>query len=311
MKNISGLFFFFIPLLSWSQELFPHMQPASTVPKNVLAIRISNELFKEVDLVRSWQSIQFMSGLSSKLTMTEAFNFSDHHGPKLQPGFISNDNNIGLHTHGGKKGVTYPYHFENLEIGFKYRFLSNDAEHKHFRMAAVLDLAGGNSPHDEAEPSLHGDNAGLSYGLILTYLQHRSAFSFNGQFILPHRYVQEDTATIEIRYGKAFEYGISTGYLLLPRVYKDYKQVNMNVYAEFVGKVYGAASISKNGTSILIEDVPGLEAGNYLEVRPSIQFIFHSNLRLDLSVAEPIIGRSYTKTYPMFYFNLQRYFYFK
>ena len=83
------------------------------------------------------------------------------------------------------------------------------------------------------------------------------------------------------------------------------------MYAEFVGKAYGDAKVYNKGQEIIIADVPQLESGYYLEFRPSVQFIFHSNLRVDFSVATPLINRSFVRVSPAFYFSIQRYFYFK
>ena len=297
---------------SRAQELFPHVDPASNIPKGVFGIRIFNEGYNEVSQFKSLQSVRFMLGLNSKWMLTQSFNFSNHHVRTFPSDFISNDGTIGYHTHGVKKGNKYPYQLANLTFNIKYRFLSIDAEKEHFRMAAYLEMATGNQAHDEAEPSLMGDNNGVAFGLIATKLKKRFAMSASLGGILPQKYYfQENDSSMNVEYGNALTYSLSMGLLCLPLKYRDYKQTNVNVYAEFIGKAYQGAFILNNEKEISIADVPAMQKGNYVEFRPAVQLIFQSNLRMDISMGMPFIRRSYVRTYPVYYFTIQRYFYFK
>lgn len=315
-STASKLFYSFVFILCLlvpdlnAQELFPHTEPASNIPKGALGVRISNELYKEVNVWRSMQMYKFMFGITNKLMLTQNFVFSNHHGAKLPDGFIKNDGNIGTHTHGSQKGKTYPYAFENLSLNLKYRFLSKDKEHFHFRMAAFAEFAGGNSAHDEAEPSLMGDNGGAGGGIVATLLQKKFALSITSGAIFPHKYIQSDTADIEIKYGNAYHYSLSMGYLLLPFKYKNYNQTNLNLYVEFLGKSFDGANISVDGKNILIAYAPALEKNNYVEVYPAVQLIIKSSLRIDLSMGFSLMNRSYVRTYPVYYLGVQKYFYF-
>ena len=294
----------------YSQELFPHVEPASNIPAGVLGVRVINEFYDEVDVLRSMQSFRLMWGFNPKLMFSQSYTFGNHHGNKLPEDFIANDGRIGIHTHGIDKGIEYPYRFENLNNSLKYRFLSLDGKNEHFRVAANFDFAIGSRAHDEAEPSFQGDNSGLGAGITATLLKNKFAVSLNGNVIMPHKYSQSGIQTIEIQYGNALNYNLSMGYLLLPRKYKSFKQTNINLYVEFIGKIYEAAEIEVDNQSVLIADVPGLEKGKYIEIRPSIQFIIHSNTRIDFSIAKPVMNMSYVRTYPAYYFNLQHYFFF-
>jgi hypothetical protein len=169
-------------------------------------------------------------------------------------------------------------------------------------------MALGSSAHDEAEPSLMGDNNGFGTGITFTKLYKRLAVSLGLSAIFPLDYYEE-AKDLTFKYGNAFHYTLSFGYLILPKVYKSYDQLNVNLYAEFLGRAYGAAEISMGGENLPVYNAPSLEAGHYLELRPAIQFIFWSNTRLDLSSSFLIFGESYTKFYPVFYMNLQHYFY--
>ncbi|MBL7882780.1 MAG: hypothetical protein JNL69_01825 [Bacteroidia bacterium] len=292
--------------------MFTHVDPASNIPKGVLGLRIVNEGFNEVNEFKTSQSYRFLFGITSKLMITPSFNFSNHHGSKFPSDFIANDGNIGYHTHGVKKGNKYPYRFDNFNLNIKYRFLSIDGTQNHFRMAGYIEMAGGKEAHDEAEPNLMGDNGGFAGGITATKLNKRFAISLSVGGILPQAYsYQRKDSTLEVQYGKAINYSLSMGYLCFPFKYKSYKQVNINIYSEFIGKAYEGANIYSNSRKILIDNVPALEKGFYVEYRPSIQFIFNSNLRVDFSYATPIINRSYTHSYPLYFFTIQRYFYFK
>ncbi|HEU4716785.1 MAG TPA: hypothetical protein VFU15_03085, partial [Bacteroidia bacterium] len=112
-----------------------------------------------------------------------------------------------------------------------------------------------------------------------------------------------------IHYGNAFNYCLSIGFLAYPYRYKSYKDVNINLYAEFYGKDYQAAKIYSDGQVIPVSGAPTLDGGNYVEARPAIQFIFKSNFRVDLCYGMKMIGRSYVNTYPLYMFNIQYYFF--
>jgi len=307
-----SILFFSVAGSTLAQELFPHVDPASNIPKGVLGIRLVNEGFNEVNQFRSSQSLRFMFGISSKFMFTQSFNFSNHHGRKFPSDFIVNDGTIGYHTHGVQKGKRYPYQLDNFNLNLKYRFLSIDGTKNHFRMSGYLELAGGKEAHDEAEPNLMGDNGGIGAGVTATKLKNRFAVSLTVGGILPQPYsYQRKDSTLEVKYGKAINYSLSMGLLCLPIKYKNYKQTNVNLYCEFVGKTYQGAKVYSKSKEIAIANVPALEGGSYLEIRPSIQFIFNSNLRIDFSYGRPIINRSYVHSYPLYFITLQRYFYFK
>jgi hypothetical protein len=141
-------------------------------------------------------------------------------------------------------------------------------------------------------------------------LHHRFAISTTIGGIFPDKYSSEKDSLVEIKYGKALNYSLSVGFLCLPVKYRNYKQVNVSVYTEFIGKSYNQANVYVNGEKKLMAHMPELKKGNYLEVRPSVQFIFNSNLRIDLSIAAPFVNRSYLRNYPTYYLSIQRYLYF-
>ncbi len=308
MRKLLTIVLFISTLKFVSQELFPNTDPASIVPARILGIRLMNEAYKEVDQYRIWQGAMFMYGINKKIMFTSTISFSNHHGLKLPDDFISNDGNIGDHTHGITKGNQYPYRYESIGLGFRYRFLNIDEHHRHLRMAAYGNGVYSNQVHDEAETNLMGDNTGVGGGIITTYLIKKLAISLTAGATVPRAYVDNAT-NVKLKYGNAYNYSLSFGYLLFPFKYSNYNQTNVNIYSEFMGKSYDGMNIYKDGKSILIDNVPSFEKGNYIDWRPAIQFIVKSNLRIDISGTFSLIRRSFVRTYPVCNVNVQYYFF--
>lgn len=181
-----------------------------------MRIKLENEIFKEISQLRLQQGYSFIYGISSRFSFEQTFSFSNHHDPALPYNFIYYNPAIhGFQTDGYIYGQPHPFLFENYSLLFKYRFLNVDSYQEHFRMAAYLQVAGGNEPHPEAEPNLTGDNSGAAAGLITTYLKHRFAVSLALGYIVPYKFQQFDS-NIVINYANAINYSLSFGYLLYP-----------------------------------------------------------------------------------------------
>ena len=160
-------------------------------------------------------------------------------------------------------------HFEGGSLYAKYRFLSIDSVQKHFRGAFFVKASSINNPLPNQEISLEGDNSGAQGGVVFTQLLHKlalsastsylQAFNNRGGFDIPEQNSRDEVA-----------YTFSAGYLLLPKSYNNYNQVNVNVYAELLGK-----------------DNPGY-GQSYLDVAPAVQLIFNSVCRLDFSYRTPL-----------------------
>ncbi len=305
-----------VAVISQAQELFPHNEPASNLPKRVIGIRPFFKAYPELGVVRQMYALRLMYGLTPKLTIMGTISVTNHHGKDLPPNLVS-------HIHSGtqtvystnniQRGIKYPYLFSGIYLYAKYRFITVDRKNEHFRMAAYADWSNVGVPHDEAEPSLMDDTKGYGGGLIATYLKNHFAASFTGGFIIPGHYNgyspdpgSPDVPT-RIQYGKAAIYNLSFGYLWFPKQYSDYGQTNINLYMEFIGKSYEAAKVTQFGYVNVPIQTPLLEKGNYIELHPSVQAIFNSNLRIDLSIGLPIVRRSYARFYPVFYLGIQRY----
>jgi hypothetical protein len=72
-------------------------------------------------------------------------------------------------------------------------------------------------------------------------------------------------------------YTLSSGLLVYPKSYRSYKQTNVNVYLEFLGK----SNLGKKE--------------HVLDAAPALQFIINSNFRIDVSQRVQLwkIGRAH------------------
>lgn len=140
----------------------------------------------------------------------------------------------------------------------KYRFLSHDARHRHFRLAvyAEADSAHGQVNWGDWDVGLRRGGGG---GLIATGLYGRTALS--GTVGLYRAGGARDAAG---PHGVLVPFSVSLGRLVLPHRYSGYGQTNLNLYFE----------------------VPAVtRAGRFrLEAAPSVQLIVRSRLKVDLSV---------------------------
>lgn len=292
-----------------AQELYPNSEPASIIPKNTIGIRLMNEAYVSDNNVRSWHGAMFMYGLSSKLMFNAMFTTSNHHAKNLPKNFIQSDSNNLETVNAINTSGSYPYLFESINFGFRYRFLNKDGDHKHLRMALYSNAVYSYRPHDEAEVSLMGDNKAIGGGIISTVLINKLAVSFTGGMIKPFSY-KDKNQNITLNYGNAYNYSLSFGYLVYPSKYSNFKQTNINLYAEFLGKTYSTLRVMNDqGKAVYADNLNQFNKGNYIEVRPAIQFIIKSNLRVDCSTAFPIVNRSYIRKYPMYMLNIQYYFF--
>lgn len=313
-KFLCLLFVVFSFLQTKAQELYPLSEPASNIPKNVLGIRVFSETYKEVNQWRNLTTLRWMYGLTPKLSVYLTGFASNHHGKKLPEGFPFHNS--------PERGASYPYKFNGGNLYAKYRFLTIDKQNEHFRMAAYGEAACVNETHHESEPNVGmGDNAGFSGGVIATYLYQKFAVSLTLGGTLPANYAGDalDDVTglpdlpVMLRYGRSLDYKLSFGYLIYPTHYSSFKETNINLYVEFLGKKYGAARAKvfnglPNAYWLNNKQYPiGLQAGWYLDVAPSVQAIFNSNLRVEFAMTMPFFAKSYARMYPVYSLGVQYY----
>ena len=179
---------------------------------------------------------------------------------------------IMVHAEGVFSNRSNTLKAEGAALYAKYRFYSQDEVHNHFRMAAYIRGAVNNSPIQQPAIELNGYNSGYEAGLVATKLIHKLALSANGSFI----HVTDNNSGNKFLYGNknrnAIGYAFAAGQLILPQQYINYEQTNFNIMAELLGQT-------------------NLSSGkSYLDLAPSIQFIFLSKMRLDIGYRFPIVN---------------------
>ncbi|MES3019611.1 MAG: hypothetical protein V4721_17620 [Bacteroidota bacterium] len=241
-KSAIPALIFVIAILFFSkagaQELFVATEPASNMAKNSIRLRLSNEAVLETDF-KSRTSLGIMYGLNKSLTLNVNAFMAD---------FYQRKQRINGYSFYGK-----------------YRFLNSDNVQKHFRGAVFAQYSTVKFPIIHDEINLAGENNGLQGGIVFTQLLHKLALSGSVSYtqsldkFIPGHEMLHDNAHNSIAYT------LSSGYLIFPREYTDYKQINTNVYLEFLGD-------SHTGSG-----------RNFMDASPAIQFIFNSKIRLDFS----------------------------
>jgi len=221
-----------------AQELFLLTNPASNVPKNTLVMRGMNSFFQRTaDNTVSYHFMPEMElGLSKRLML-------------IVNGFVSNENNK-VNVEGGS-------------VLAQYRFYSNDGNKQHFRMALWSRLSVNNAEIHQEEIELNGHNTGGRIGLTGTQLLHKTAISTTISYQRTGSNFQNE---FPVNYAnKSVDYTLSVGQLVLPRVYKDFKQTNINLMIEILGQTHMSGGKS------------------FLDIAPVVQFIFKSKSRLDIA----------------------------
>jgi hypothetical protein len=225
-----------------TQELYPYTEPASNMPAKSVALKLAAMYGRGPHSSRLLQRYapEIMLGLNKKWMGHGNLTLSDMH----QTGFI----------------------LESAKLYVKYRVLSKDEVHKHFRMAVFSAAAYSRNHLDHNELSLAGDHTGVQLGVIATQLWNKFALSAT---------VSETEVFDEKRHNKslpqqyafqALNYSLSAGYLVLPFSYKDYNQTNLNIYAELLGG----------------RNLDWKYERYFFDLAPSVQLIFNSTSKLNI-----------------------------
>lgn len=305
-----------IPCGLQAQELFPLSEPASTLPKNTLGVRLFSETYKEVNQWRNMSALRLMYGLRSNWTVYLTGIASNHHGEKMPVEFPFHNT--------PERGAYYPYKFNGFHLYSKFRMLSIDAPKAHFRLAVFAEATYVKTTHHETEPDLKmGDNKGIGGGIIATYLKQKFAvsatlagiFPFSAEGFSPDPITVLPDMPVRTHYGNALQYQLSVGYLVLPLNYKSYQQTNLNAYLEVHGKAMKHAEVDLfvgQANEYRLDPLrypPALQSGYFVDLSPGLQLILNSNTRIDASLSFPLLGKSYARLYPVYTLGLQHYFY--
>jgi len=244
MKNIFfSVFFLLLKVVAFSQELFPYSEPASNMPAHSISLKNTSMFHADIHSDRTLQRHlpEIMFGVNKNLMIHAGTNFSNMHQQKLI--------------------------WEGARLYAKYRFVSNDKVHKHFRMAFFGGAAYSRNHLDHNEINLMmGEQSGVQAGLITTQLWNKFAISATGSWNEVLNKERWDKNLQGIHTARSFNYSLSTGFLLLPFEYKNYDQTNINLYAELLG--------SRN-IDFTLEKY-------YVDLAPSVQAIFKSTAKLNL-----------------------------
>lgn len=220
-----------------AQELYVATEPASNMPKNALGIRLTQEaVFKNGYRVKIIP--EAMVGLSKNLMIHQSV-------------FVNNGQQNGFKANG-------------WAFYAKYRFLSIDSTHSHFRGAVYGGYASVSGAINAREISLDGDNSGWQGGVVFTQLLHKLALSGSVNYTKALNNKRGNLLPADFG-NESLGYTLSSGLLVYPKSYRNYKQTNVNVYLELLGK-------------------SNLGRGEHvMDAAPAVQFIVNSNFRIDVS----------------------------
>ena len=245
MKFLFLLFFIFSFCFTQAQELFVFTEPASNMAAKSIGIRLNNTVMRDKTAKKNNYHLvpELMWGVSRNIMI---------HGEM----FLSN-RNAGFVSEGGS-------------VYIKYRVLSNDGIHSHFRVAAFGRYSFNNSDIHQRAVDLNGHNSGYEGGVVFTQLKNKVALSSSVSMVHVTNNGKE-----KFIYGdkdrNAVNYTLSAGKLMLPKEYTGYHQTNVNLMLEILGQ-------------------SNINTGNsFLDIAPSVQFIFFSQLRIDAGYRIPLV----------------------
>ncbi len=199
--------------------------------------------------------------MTNWLMEESASNRQDYHLiPELMWGA---NKHLMLHTEAFLSNKDGAFSFEGAGVYLKYRFFSTDKVHRHFRMAAFARATTNNAPIHQEEIATYGHNTGYQFGIVATQLLHKTALSLTTYYeqASDNGKGNDYPATLN---KNDISYIASVGHLILPKQYNNYKQTNVNLMVELLGQ---------------------LQPGNgkqFMDVAPSLQFIFNSQTRIDI-----------------------------
>ena len=250
MKKLLFIIILFFTVKVGAQELYVFTEPASNMPAHSISAKLTGH-FVSYDKIYGRFSQRYMPevmfGISKKLMLHISATLGNMH--------------------------TTDFKYESAAIYAKYRFYSADEIHKHFRMAVFADASKTKAPFHYDEITLMGDKSGVQLGLIATQLWNKLAISGT----VSHTQVLDKSRNSKVIYiptrnYQVMNYSLSAGYLLLPKEYTNYKQMNLNLYTE----VLAQQTLDQKK--------------HYIDIAPALQFIFNSNTKLNIGYRFEVSG---------------------
>lgn len=225
-----------------SQELYVFSEPASNVPAHSLSFKVKDHFVTRDNIYGRFSNRlmpQLYAGLHKNLMIRAGISIANMHTPDTR--------------------------YESFSLYAKYRFISTDDLHRHFRMAAYAEVSKTRIPFHYDEITLMGDKGGVEAGLVATQLWHKFALSGTvGHTQVLHKSRKDNVIYIPGRGYQSLNYTLSGGLLILPREYTGYKQTNLNFYLELIGQE-------------LLDKKVG-----FTDLAPAVQLIFGSTTKLNL-----------------------------
>jgi hypothetical protein len=222
-------------------------EPASNMATQSIGLRLNNFLEKGTVQNNYYLIPEIMFGISRK---------------------------VMLHTDLFTSNTSGKFKADGGSVYLKYRFFSIDEVQQHFRMSVYTRVSYNSLPIHEEAINIYGMNSGIETGLVATTLLHKIALSSGASFV---RAFEPENSHFKW-YGasaNAINYTISAGRLMLPAVYKNYDQLNVNLMAEFLGQY-------------------NLESKHaYLDFAPGLQFIIKSVARVDIGYRTELTGNMF------------------
>jgi hypothetical protein len=223
------------------QELYVFTEPASNMPARSISARFSARFLNEPGKLQQRYAPEIMWGINNRWMVHAATSFSNMYGT--------------------------PMRWESAWLYAKYRFLSVDEVHRHFRAAVFGEVSKSVNDFMFHEMALNGDNSGAQAGLIATQLINKLAVSGTVSYLSLF-----NRGKSQVIPSGSYNYSVSAGYLLLPRQYRSFNQTNLNLYLEVLGQ-------NTSGTN-----------GRFLDLAPAVQLIFNSNSKLNLGYRFQLFG---------------------
>lgn len=264
MKKIYVILLVVFSFQVHSQELFVVTEPASNVPAGSLGFKLGHSLMDEkYKESYNYHILPEITWGINKSIMVRA------------TGFISNrtTSNRDLKTEGGA-------------LYAKFRILSVDDLHSHFRMSVFGRYSVNNSDIHQEEIETMGHNSGFEAGIVATKLNKKVAISTNISLEKAINNEPENPFPAN-QSNMAFNYTLSFGKLMYPKHFSNFKQTNINLMLELEGQ-----TLNENQKS-------------FLDVVPSIQFIVNSQARIDLAYKQELYSSMVRSSPNGFYLNLQ------
>jgi len=243
---------FLLALSTRAQELYVFSEPASNMPAKAVALKATGKFVNSIMSGRTdhRQKLYASVGLDRKWMLRAGTTVSNmYSSPESR--------------------------WESASVYAKYRFLSRDGVHRHFRAAAFLEASLSRNEPMFDEISLEGDQSGVQAGLVLTQLVHKLALSSTIGYTEVLQAKRWDKTHAAMHPYRSLSFSLSAGYLLLPVRYRSYRQTNLNLYVEMLG--------ARN------TDRPQ----GYLDIAPALQLIFNSNTKVNAGYRLALGGDMY------------------